>query len=411
MIIDNMHDRRIEDYRDIAFDDINKIHKLAESLKGYKITHVNSTSFGGGVAEILYALVPLMNSIGLKTSWEVIEAPQEFFTVTKKLHNSLQGADISISDKEKELYLNVNKHNALKVLRLEGDVIFVHDPQPLGIKYFLSNNKKWIWRCHIDLSKPYEPTWKFISNLLKGYNVSVYHMKEFVHPEVPTPKVYVIPPSIDPLSEKNREMKWSEIEKIVKRYDINVEKPIITMVARFDPWKDPLGAIDIYRRVKIKIPEVQLLMVSSMAHDDPEGWIYFEKTIRHAGEDHDIYFLTNLIGVGAREVNAFQRVTTVILQPSIREGFGLTVSEGMWKKKPVVARPSGGIKLQVIDGVTGYFFENIEEAANKIIYLIKHPEVREKIGLNAHEHIKKNFIVTSHLLKYLEMLNDMMRRE
>jgi len=190
-----------------------------------------------------------------------------------------------------------------------------------------------------------------------------------------------------------------------------VEKPIITMVARFDPWKDPLGAIDIYRRVKIKIPEVQLLMVSSMAHDDPEGWIYFEKTIRHAGEDHDIYFLTNLIGVGAREVNAFQRVTTVILQPSIREGFGLTVSEGMWKKKPVVARPSGGIKLQVIDGVTGYFFENIEEAANKIIYLIKHPEVREKIGLNAHEHIKKNFIVTSHLLKYLEMLNDMMRRE
>jgi trehalose synthase len=411
MIIDNMHDRRIEDYRDIAFDDINKIHKLTESLKGYKITHVNSTSFGGGVAEILYALVPLMNSIGLKTSWEVIEAPQEFFTVTKKLHNSLQGAEISISDKEKELYLNVNKHNALKVLRLEGDVIFVHDPQPLGIKYFLSNNKKWIWRCHIDLSKPYEPTWKFISNLLKGYNVSVYHMKEFVHPEVPTPKVYVIPPSIDPLSEKNREMKWSEIEKIVKRYDINVEKPIITMVARFDPWKDPLGAIDIYRRVKIKIPEVQLLMVSSMAHDDPEGWIYFEKTIRRAGEDHDIYFLTNLIGVGAREVNAFQRVATVILQPSIREGFGLTVSEGMWKKKPVVARPSGGIKLQVIDGVTGYFFENMEEAANKIIYLIKHPEVREKIGLNAHEHIKKNFIVTSHLLKYLEMLNDMMRRE
>lgn len=411
MIIKNAPDKRIEDYRDIAFEDVNEILRLAEFLKGYKITHVNSTSFGGGVAEILYTLVPLMNNIGLKTTWEVIEAPQEFFNVTKKIHNALQGSNISINDEEKKLYLEINKDNALNKLKLDSDIIFVHDPQPLGIRSFLNNKKKWIWRCHIDLSNPNKLVWNFISSFLKDYDASVYHMKEYVHPDVPTPKVYVIPPSIDPLSEKNREMKWSEIENIAKRYDINVERPIITMVARFDPWKDPLGAIDIYRRVKMRIPEVQLLIVSSMAHDDPEGWIYFEKTIRHAGEDRDIYFLTNLVGVGAREVNAFQRIATVILQPSIREGFGLAVSEGMWKKKPVVARPSGGIKIQVINGVTGYFFENIDEAADKIIYLIKHPEVREKIGLNAHEHVRKNFITTSHLRKYLEMLKDIVKRD
>ncbi|MGC9069653.1 MAG: glycosyltransferase, partial [Thermoprotei archaeon] len=177
---------------------------------------------------------------------------------------------------------------------------------------------------------------------MRGYNASVYHIKEYIHPEVPTPKTYVIPPSIDPLSEKNREMSWSEVEKIANRYNVNLEKPIITMVARFDPWKDPLGAIDIYRLVKERIPDIQLLMVASMAHDDPEGWVYFEKTLRHAGEDSSIHFLTNLVGVGAREVNAFQRASTVILQPSTREGFGLAVSEGMWKKKPVVARASGG---------------------------------------------------------------------
>ncbi len=227
---------------------------------------------------------------------------------------------------------------------------------------------------------------------------------------MPTPKTYVIPPSIDPLSEKNREMSWSEVEKIANRYDINLEKPIITMVARFDPWKDPLGAIDIYRLVKERIPDVQLLMVASMAHDDPEGWVYFEKTLRHAGEDSSIHFLTNLVGVGAREVNAFQRASTVILQPSTREGFGLAVSEGMWKKKPVVARASGGIKIQVIDGVTGYFFKNVQDAADKVVYLIKHPEVREKLGLNAYNHVKENFLTTSHLKRYLEMFRDLVTR-
>jgi trehalose synthase len=408
MIVKNIPDKRIEDYKDIAPDDVEKIHGFAESLKGYSVTHVNSTSFGGGVAEILNTLVPLMNSIGLNTIWEVIEAPQEFFNVTKKLHNSLQGAEVSISEEEKELYLSVNKHNALEVLNLNGDIIFVHDPQPLGIRVFLSDNKKWIWRCHIDLSNPYKHAWKFISKFLKDYDVSIYHMKEYVHPDVPTPKVYMIPPSIDPLSEKNRDMSWSEVEKILKRYDIDIEKPIITMVARFDPWKDPTGAIDIYRIVRSKIPNVQLLMVASMAYDDPEGWIYFEKTLRYAGNDSNIHFLTNLVGVGAREVNAFQRAATVILQPSIREGFGLAVSEGMWKKKPVVARPSGGIKIQVIDGMTGYLFKDINEGADKIIYLIKHQEIREILGSNAYNHVKKNFLVTSHLKRYLNMLNELL---
>ncbi|MGC9166005.1 MAG: glycosyltransferase, partial [Thermoprotei archaeon] len=318
----------------------------------------------------MYSIVPLMNNVGLKATWEVIEAPQEFFNITKKMHNSLQGAAVDISKEEKELYLKVNERNANE-LKLDSSLVVIHDPQPLAVRKFLDNSRKWIWRCHIDLSNPYKPTWEFVSSLMRGYDASVYHIKEYIHPEVPTPKTYVIPPSIDPLSEKNREMSWSEVEKIAERYDVNLEKPIITMVARFDPWKDPLGAIDIYRLVKERIPDIQLLMVASMAHDDPEGWVYFEKTLRHAGEDSSIHFLTNLVGVGAREVNAFQRASTVILQPSTREGFGLAVSEGMWKKKPVVARASGGMKIQVIDGVTGYFFKDAQDAADKVVYLIK----------------------------------------
>ena len=404
MIINNLPNRKIDQYRAIVGnEEIEKIMIISEELKNISITHVNSTAFGGGVAEILYSLVPLMNSIGIKTIWEVIEAPLEFFNVTKKIHNSLQGASIDLSKDEIELYLKVNEDNALNKLKLETTHVIVHDPQPLGIRKFLGNDRKWIWRCHIDLSKPHRSTWNFISRLLRGYHASIYHLKEYVHPEAPTKIKYIMPPSIDPLSDKNRELSWSEVERILNKFGVDPEKPIIIQVARFDPWKDPIGAIDTYRIVKRKIPNVQLLLIASMAHDDPEGWIYFEKTIRHAGEDPNIYFLTNLVGVGAKEVNAFQRASTVALQLSIREGFGLAVTEAMWKKKPIVARPSGGIKLQVIDGVNGYLVQNIEDAAEKIIHLIKNRDLRERMGENAYRHVLENFIITRHLEKYLNL--------
>ncbi|WFO76354.1 glycosyltransferase [Desulfurococcaceae archaeon MEX13E-LK6-19] len=350
-----------------------------------------------------------MNSVGLNTEWEVIEAPQEFFNVTKKIHNALQGAPIDLSKDEKKLYLSINKRNAEEVLKLHGEAVIVHDPQPLAIKKYSSNHRKWLWRCHIDLSKPYEPVWSFIRDLLNGYNASIYHMKEYIHPGTPTPIKYVMPPSIDPLSDKNRELDPDTVYKILSRYDIDPERPIITQVARFDPWKDPIGAIDVYRLVKKKIPGVQLLLIASMASDDPEGWIYYEKTVRHAGEDYDIHFLTNLVGVGPLEVNALQRASTVVIQMSTREGFGLAVTEALWKKKPVVARPSGGIKLQVIDGYNGFLVKDVAEAAEKIIYLIKNPDLRRTMGENGYKLVKEKYLITRHLLNYLKILDMVFR--
>ncbi len=410
MIVSNLPSKSINDYKGVVGEhEIDKLIVMAEKIRGYSITHVNSTSFGGGVAELLYSLVPIMNSLGIKTEWEVIEAPNDFFVITKKIHNALQGAQINLTSHEKEYYLKINRENVEKILRLRGDYIVVHDPQPLAIKrYYTGEEKEWIWRCHIDLSSPYRPVFEFILSLLNSYRASIFHLNEFIHPEIPTPIKYVSPPSIDPLSDKNRELSETDIERILHKYDIDPEKPIIVQVARFDPWKDPLGAIDVYRLVKEKIPDVQLLLVANMAHDDPESWIYYEKTVRHAGEDYNIYFLTNLVGVGPLEVNAFQRAATVVLQLSIREGFGLAVTEALWKKKPVIARPSGGIKLQVIDGVTGYLVKTVKEAAEKTIYLIKHPEIRIKLGENGYRHVLENFIVTKHIERYLRLFNSLL---
>jgi len=246
MIVSNLPRRNLSDYRDIIGDEgINRIISMADKVKGYSITHVNSTSFGGGVAELLRSIVPIMNSIGVKTSWEVIEASWEFFIVTKKIHNALQGAEINLTNNEKQLYLEINRENAINKLRLDSDIIIVHDPQPLALRKFTSNNRKWIWRCHIDLSSPYKGIWNFISEILRDYNASIFHMKEYIHPEIPTPKKYVMPPSIDPLSDKNRELSQTKILKVLNRYGIDPNKPILIQVARFDPWKDPLVAINI----------------------------------------------------------------------------------------------------------------------------------------------------------------------
>ncbi len=405
MIVTKLPQKNIYDYKEIVGEEkINKIIELAEKLKDCKVTHVNSTCFGGGVAEILYSIVPLMNNVGLKANWEVIKGSNEFFNVTKKIHNALQGAEIDLTKEELELYLETNKWNVENELVLDADTIIVHDPQPLPIRRYASNSRKWIWRCHIDLSQPYKPVWILISFLLHKYDASIYHLKEYIHPETPTPKKYVMPPSIDPLNDKNKPIPESLIEKILRKYDIDPEKPILIQVARFDPWKDPLSAIDVYRLVKRKIPDVQLLLIASMATDDPEGWIMYEKTLRYAGIDKDIHFLTNLVGVGALEVNAFQRSATVVLQLSKREGFGLAVTEALWKKKPVIARPRGGLKLQVINNITGYLVETVEEAAEKAVYLIKHPEVRERLGTNGYKHVLENFLITRHLENYLKVI-------
>ncbi len=409
MLISDLPSRSIHEYtRIIGENEVARLISYSEKLRGHSVTHVNSTSFGGGVAEILYSLVPLMNSLGIKTEWEVIEAPIEFFNITKKIHNALQGRkDITLSRDELSLYINVNRVNAEGKLLLRSDTVIVHDPQPLPVRSFVNDNRKWIWRCHIDLSSPNENVLKVIVEFLRKYDASIFHMREFIHESIPTPRKYVMPPSIDPLSDKNKEIPSSLIHKVLNRYGVDPEKPILLQVGRFDPWKDPFGAIDTYRLVKKRIGRVQLLLVGSLAHDDPEGQEYLLKVKEYAGNDPDIHILTNLEGVGALEVNAFQRAATIVLQLSIREGFGLAVTEALWKGKPVVARPSGGIKLQVIDNVTGYLVNNPEEASKAVIHLIRNPELRRRMGENGITHVKKNFVITKHVERYLRILDEL----
>lgn len=411
MKVEIKRERKLENYEKIAVEEtIYNIKHMAEKLKDLTVVHVNSTAFGGGVAEILSSMIPLMNSIGLKAEWEVIEAPSEFFNITKLFHHGVQGMEVKLTDEMKEFYLKINRENAEK-LDLDKDIIVIHDPQPLAIRYYRSNCGKWVWRCHIDASTPYKPVWDFVINFVKLYDAYIFHMEEYVQPEIDKSRAYVIKPSIDPLSEKNREMSNTEIEKVLERYDVNPEKPILIQVARFDPWKDPLGAIDVYRKVKEKIPDVQLLFIASMAHDDPEGWIYYEKTARHAGNDYDIHFLTNIVGVGDKEVNAFQRAADVALQMSIREGFGLSVTEALWKGTPVVARGVGGIKVQVINGKTGFIIKGVNDASEKIVYLLKNKSVRDALGRNGREHVRRNFLITRHLYDYLKLFSKLTARE
>jgi len=380
----------------------DEIKVLAERLSGKSVCHVNSTSLGGGVAEILYRLVPLMQDVGLNTEWKVIEGSYEFFAITKAIHNGLQGMNIHLTEEMKRTYLKYNEMNAYKI-DLDHDFVVIHDNQPAAIIYYCQKVRKWIWRCHIDLSSPNQEFINFITPYLLQYDSLIFTMKHFIQNRLKSKKTAIIPPSIDPLGDKNKPISESLVLSILDKFDIDNERPIIAQVARFDPWKDPLGVIDVYRLIKKKVPDVQLLLISSMAKDDPEGWIYYEKTARHAAQDYDIHLLTNLKGVGDIEVNAFQRASDVILQKSIREGFGLTVAEALWKETPVVGSNVGGISLQIIHGKTGFLVNSVEEAAQKTLYLLKHPTEAKEIGRRGKEHVLKNFLITKHLRDYLKL--------
>jgi len=397
-------ERDIEAYRGIVGEHVDVLKEEARDLKGLKVIHVNSTSYGGGVAELLKGLIPLMRSLGLKAEWEVIEAPGEFFNVTKKIHNGLQGGDVTITEEEWSLYEKVNERNSV-ILNLSADVVVIHDPQPAMIPCFLDDGRKWIWRCHIDLSNPNEALWERFKDYLEKYSRMLFHLKDYIKEEFAHIS-RVFPPSIDPISDKNREIEEEIISQVLKRYGIE-KKKTITVVARFDPWKDLMGAIDVYRLVKEKM-DVQLLIVSAMASDDPEGWIFFEKVARHAGEDEDIHFLTNIKGVGDIEVNVFQKVADVGLHTATREGFGLVISEIMWKEKPVVGRPAGGVKIQVDDGINGYLEWDIDDLAERVLELLEDKEKRYHMGKKAKEKVKENFLITSHLMRYLKVFKEVL---
>jgi len=394
--------RKISDYNKVAKEEVEELIELSKELKGLKVVHVNATSYGGGVAELLYTLVPLMNNLGLNTSWEVLEAPNEFFNVTKKLHNAFQGADIDISDNEFELFEKVNKDNAEK-LNLDADVVIIHDPQPFFIPLF--KDGKYIWRCHIDTSHPNFNVWNKITfKAADKYSKALFHLNEYV--QEPFKQIAIeFPPSIDPLSDKNKQLPKKVIEEIALKYNIDLNRPIVTVVARFDPWKDLKSAIDVYRILKEKV-DIQLLIISAMAKDDPEGWILFEDILRYAGTDPDIHFLTDLKGVGHIEVNAFQTISTVGLHTATKEGFGLVISEMLWKQNPVVARPVGGVKVQVVDGFNGFFRNDIKELADAIYEIITNENLRRQLGKNARKVVKEKFLTTSHLKRYLKVIKE-----
>jgi len=398
--------RSLEDYDSIVGkEQLDQVRTLADGLAETSVVNVNSTSFGGGVAEILNRLVPLMRDLRLKVDWKVIQGQTEFYRVTKEFHNALQGKELELTESMKKLYIKYNKLNA-RTLELDHDYIVIHDPQPLAMrKYSDPKRGKWIWRCHIDLSKPNSRFWSFLKPFFEGYSAFVFSMKKYVKSALKRRLVSIIPPSIDPLSDKNRPLKQDMILSVLDRYDVDPARPILTQVGRFDPWKDPLGVIDVYKQIKTKVPTVQLLLITSMAHDDPEGWTYYEKTARKAGEDYDIHLLTDLVGVKDLEVNAFQRATNVALLKSIREGFGLTVAEALWKEVPVVGGDVGGIRLQVIDCETGYLVRNVGEAVKATLHLLKHPEKAKMMGRRGKQHVKENFLITTHLKKYLQLFS------
>ena len=402
--------KALENYRALIGDDrIDEILELAAPLKGARILHVNSTPFGGGVAEILSSFVPLMANIGLAADWQVIRAGDDFFRVTKEMHNSLQGMLIDWTPQMWEIWLQYNKINA-EMFDEDYDFVVIHDPQPAAILGFLCKMRqrrpagKWIWRCHIDLTDAQVQVWDMLRPHVSLYDGAIFTLRDYMKDDLRGPALFVVPPGIDPLTAKNADIPEDTIESILRNHEIDPERPLIAQVSRFDPWKDPLGVIDVYRSLKREIPELQLVLVASMAYDDPEGWAWYERTVRRAGEDMDIKVRTNLNGVGNVEVNAFQRAARVIIQKSVREGFGLSVTEGLWKGLPVVAGNVGGIPLQIVDGKTGYLVNTVEECADRVLRLLRNPPLADELGQAGRERVRENFLITRNLRDYLHIL-------
>jgi trehalose synthase len=383
---------------------VQEIRTLAENLSGKRVLHVSATAFGGGVSEILYSLVPLMRDIGLDVSWQVIMGREEFFNATKLLHNSLQGDSNTLTPSQWELFDHYNEMNA-RSLDGEWDVVIIHDPQPVAIRHYAADHgKQWVWRCHIDLSEPNPDPINRLLPLISEYDATVWHMEQYVPNSLDGHGgVRIVPPAIDPLSPKNMALSPDDASYVCQQFGIDVDRPLICQVSRFDPWKDPIGVIDAYRLVAEELPEVQLALVGSMATDDPEGWEFFQRTYEYAGGDPDIKILNNLNNVGAIEVNAFQSQSDVVMQKSIREGFGLTVTEALWKGRPTIGGDVGGIPLQIVDGQDGYLVSNSEDAAKRSIEILSDPELGRRLGRAGKERTRERFLTPRLLLDWLRI--------
>lgn len=383
---------------------IDDLRLLAEKLKGKVIQQVNSTAVGGGVAEILSRMVPLLKELGIDTRWDVIKGGEQFFEVTKKIHNALHGRPEEITQQDFDIFMETSQKN-IEALDIYGDIVFVHDPQPIALIKKRSGNK-WIWRCHIDVSNPNQRVWGFLENFMTNYDSAVFSSPGFSQ-RLPI-RQFLISPSIDPLSDKNRELPQEIIDSVLRKYNIKKDKPIITQISRFDRLKDPVGVIEAYKQVK-KYFDCQLILAGGSAADDPESGHVLEEVKTRSGHDKDIHIL--LLPQDDIVVNALQRASDVIVQKSLKEGFGLTVAEALWKAKPVVASNVGGIPLQIKHKYSGLLCHSIDGASFAIKQFLANPGYAKKLGENGREHIRNNFLITRHIREYMLLFLSLYHRE
>jgi trehalose synthase len=398
--------RALDAYRGIAPDELlDSLQQRARALRGARLLHVNATAHGGGVAELLRGIVPLMRALGIVADWRVISGDHDFFRITKTMHNALQGDPEGLSPQDEETYVRTVERNAA-LFDGEYDFVFVHDPQPLAFPMFRAEAaSRWIWRCHIDTSAPNPQVWKYVRKFLPGYHAAVFTLDEFVPADLPVERAAVIPVAIDPLSPKNLDVSDTLARTVIEWLGISSRYPLVAQVARFDPWKDPLGVVEAYRTVRKEIPGLQLALVGAMVADDPEGQKIRDEVTRAVADDPLIHIVSS--GVGNLEVNAIQRKADVFIQKSIREGFGLVVSEALWKETPVVAGRVGGIPLQIEDGVSGFLVSSIEECAGRVLQVLKDPALGRKLGKRGRQRVRERFLLPRLVLDDVTLLSEL----
>ncbi len=406
-------DKSLDDYAAVVEPGtLERIRALAEPLRGARVLHVNATAYGGGVAELLATHVALLQDLGIEAEWQVIHGSDEFFAVTKTVHNGLQGADIEWTQPMERIYLERVLDNAL-LIEGDWDFVVIHDPQPAALRDYVRarglspEDTKWIWRCHIDLTDANARVFEFFRPFIEQYDASVWTMPQFVPSSLSMERIVFAPPCIDPLSVKNLDLPLPFVDEIVKQYGVRVRDPLMVQVSRFDPWKDPIGVIEAYRIVQEEIPDVQLVLAGSMATDDPEGFHYWELANEARAGDTNVHLLSNIQQIGNVQINAFQRAAEVVMQKSLREGFGLTVSEGFWKGRPVIGGRCGGITLQIEDGVNGFLVDDVETAAKRASDLLRDPERATEMGTAGREHVRKNFLSTRELEDWLRLFTEL----